>query len=188
MFNPPLDSSNSQWLTVNTFAAPRDLFHYLHYFDLNTPCDAIRVKVDIDLTDKDWNRAGEIIQYWQPENEKYQVKYSKIFLKEQTIIPIEPLVNSQILFRPVGWLYNWTIDVKARPYQPTEVGSVDLSAVTEQIALNQQVNTERYYRLIEAISNIEYLVEGVNDVVVEGFTERQPRELEDDERDLFGFS
>lgn len=132
MFEPNLDNG-SQWVEVNKFSAPTDLFNYLHYFDINFRCDAIRVKIDIDLSEKDWNNAGEIIQYWQPGNEKYQVKYSKVYLKEETVIRVEPLESSTILFRPVGWLYNWTITTFGREYRPSSSQNLDLDELIQKL-------------------------------------------------------
>lgn len=132
MFNPPLDLG-ADWEDVNSFSVRPNQFNYLHYFDLSFRADALLVRVNINIPGAEYIRGGEIFQYWEVANGQYQTRYQRIFLNKDNVVAIEPLERSRLLYKPEGHLYNWSIDVKARPYSPTATGQVDLTTVTTQL-------------------------------------------------------
>lgn len=113
MFSPPLDSGK-EWIEVAQFSSPSNLNFYQKFINLSFPADALLVQVKLSEPKDSWQIAGAINQYWIVNEEKYQTAYSKIFLQEKTVISIEPLANSILLFRPVDWLLNWSIKISAR--------------------------------------------------------------------------
>lgn len=139
MFVPNLDLG-SDWENVNYFSAPQEQFNYLHYSDLGFRSDALLVKVSLNIPGVEYKYAGEMFQYWEVAANKYQTRYSKLWLNEQNVVAIEPLASSRLLFKPVGYLHNWTIDIKARPYTVTNNGSVvDFSQVLNRLQTIEEV-------------------------------------------------
>jgi hypothetical protein len=139
MFNPSLDSG-SDWVDVNRFSVQPERFNYQHYFDLSFRSDALLIKITTTVANVEYKFGGEVFQFWEVGANRYQTRYSKVWFNNQTVVAIEPLANSRLLYRPPTYLYNWTLDVKARPYEPLSTGSVDFSEVTELIRSGFEAN------------------------------------------------
>lgn len=132
MFVPNLDEGSS-WQSVARGSSPQGLFGYLFRADLNFRADAVLVSVEMADTTRQWAIAGNLIQLWEQNGISYQTKYKVIRLDNKTIIPVEPVANSTLIFNPVDWLSNWTIDIKARAYQPSVLGEIDFSSLEERL-------------------------------------------------------
>ena len=116
MFIPNLDKGSS-WEAVNNFSVEPNRFNYQHFADLNFRSDALLVNVSVNIPGVDYAYAGEVFQYWEVEPFRYQTRYAKVWLNQQNVVAIEPLGSSILRFKPATYLYNWTIDIKGRPYQ-----------------------------------------------------------------------
>ena len=138
MFNPNLDS-DLPWQAVGDASSPIGRFGYLYRVGLNFRADAVLVAVTMANTTRDWKLAGHIIQLWEKDGFSYQTIYKPIRLDSKTIVAIEPLAESILLFNPVDWLVNWRISIRARPYVETAVNNIDNSEVLTQIS--QLTNT-----------------------------------------------
>lgn len=132
MFNPPLDLGFT-WQDIARGTSPSGVFGYTFSTALNFRADALSVAVTMADTTRTWVKAGHIVQLWNQNGFTYQVKFARVRLDNQTTIAIEPLEQSTLLFIPVDWLSNWTIDIKARPYQQSNIGSGDNQAVLDKL-------------------------------------------------------
>ena len=137
MFEPNLDSGSS-WQPVGVISSPTGVFNYTPEISLNIRTDAVLVDVTMDTTRDSWDLAGSMVQLWEVSANKYQTKYSKIWLKQKTIFPIEPLGHSILVFKPVTWLSNWTLNIQARPYQPATIAQDDIAEIDQSLDLLQQ--------------------------------------------------
>jgi hypothetical protein len=134
MFEPHLDNG-SEYQTVGVVSSPTGLFGYMPEVELNFRTDALLVAVTMDTTRDTWELAGSMVQLWEVGGNSYQTKYSKVWLKQKTIVPVEPLESSILIFNPVTWLKNWTIDIKARPYLNPYLDREDFSEIDESFSL-----------------------------------------------------
>ena len=142
MFTPPLDLG-LDWEPVDKFSVEPERFNYQHYSDLSFRSDALLVNVSISIPGIEYKYAGEIFQYWEVAANRYQTRYSRVYLNQQTVVAIEPLLSSRLLFRPATYLYNWNIDIKARPYILPNSKEIDLSQVTSQLeVISDKITTE----------------------------------------------
>ena len=131
MFDPPLDLGND-WEDVELFSVEPNRFNYQRNISLDFRADALLIKVSTSVANAEDKFGGELFQFWETSNARYQVVYSKLWFNNQNIVAIEPLERSKLLYRPPAYLYNWTIDVKARPYTPQD------NTLLLQIIGNQQ--------------------------------------------------
>lgn len=135
MFNPPLDLGND-WEDVNVFSVEPNRFNYQHFYDLTFRADALLMNVTVDIPGAEYKYAGELFQYWEVAANRYQTRYGKVYLSQQNVIAIEPLATSRLLFRPATYLYNWTVDTKARRYEASNSQTeIDFTEVVTKLDL-----------------------------------------------------
>ena len=149
MFNPNLDLGND-WEDVDIFSVQPERFNYQRHTNLNLRADALLVVVSTTVANVDYKYGGELFQYWEVGSNKYQVAYSKLWFNSSNVIAIEPLSTSKLLYRPPTYLYNWTIDIKARPYQDTTVSESDMDAIAvglDKILFNINLLSQRVEEL-----------------------------------------
>lgn len=139
MFEPNLDSTRD-WVLVTKFASELSRHNQKHNCRLSIRADALRVKVEIENNVNSWHEAGNLIQFWQPQQENYQVAYQKVYLSRQTIVSIEPLGVSLLEFVPVPWLHSWELTIHAREYEPIKP-VLSQGAKYNQFAGNSKSNT-----------------------------------------------
>ena len=141
MLEQSLDKGG-EWVTAGQFTVDRNLINYEYTVDLNYRADALLVDVRLEDFRETWQRAGELMQLWDTEGESYQTAYGVIRLQQKTVVEISPLSTSKLVFRPVEWLQNWTIEIKAR------LAPLSNRDLLNQVAVLQQTITA-------GVSNLE---------------------------------
>lgn len=126
------------WEAVDSFSVQPNRFNYQHYSELNFRSDVALVEISINIPGIEYKYAGEVFQYWDVSDNRYQIKYSRVWLNTKNVIAIEPLGTSKLLFRPATYLYNWTLDIKARRYQDITANQFDIDAIEANLDILQQ--------------------------------------------------
>ena len=145
MFVPNLDLGND-WENLGVVTSQDDIFPYSKIV-LPWRTDAIRVNVTTTSNNANWIRAGDVKQLWKQDGNTYQVAYHQVFLTTQSVFPVEPLAQSELIYTPVDWLLNWTIEVKARRYTPTD------NVLLSEILSNQAIILDKLESIEANCSN-----------------------------------
>ena len=154
MFNPALDLG-ADWEDVDIFSVEPNTFNRQYYTDLGFRSDALLVKVTIDIPGAEYKIAGEIFQYWQVDGNRYQVAYSKVWLNQQTVVKVESIESSLLLFKPVPYLYNWTFEIKARPYQVVNLDNSGIQALANQLQELKSLTQQGFEDLSNKLENLK---------------------------------
>lgn len=165
MLEQPLDKG-SQWQLVHELSSNDTIINYLYQFDLTVRTDALLFLVSSSEVKETWQIAGEIIQYWDYEGERYQTAYGKVRLQEKTVIEIASLEQSVIGFKPVLWLRNWTAKVFVRPVilnnrDYLEQITVKQQIVIDEIEANINCQSAPSQELLQEIQSLKKLVSDV---------------------------
>lgn len=134
MFIPNLDRG-LPFEELGNFQGNENRIGYEVPFQLNKRCDVLLITVTFADEQTTYDSAGFITQYWVKDGVRHQTEYERIWVNTKTIIKLEPLENSLIIFRPVDWLRNWSVNLKVRPYQPQSITEIDFSSIEENLEL-----------------------------------------------------
>lgn len=138
MFIPNLDET-TEWEGVELFSSPTGLFNYHHFTDLTLRSDALQIEITTSVASVEYKFGGELFQLWEFNNSTYQIAYRKLWMNNKNIVAIEPVGNSRLLYHPPTYLYNWTIDVKARRYEASSNNAeIDFGEVLNRLDSLQQ--------------------------------------------------
>ena len=116
MFNPNLDKT-TEWEGIELFSSPIGRFNYHYFIPLNFRSDALQIEIITSVANVEYKFGGELFQLWDTPQGTYQIAYRKLWMNNRNIVAIEPVSNCRLLYHPPTYLYNWTIDVKARRYE-----------------------------------------------------------------------
>jgi hypothetical protein len=116
-FLPPLDERT--WQLVKRETSPPGIFSHTVEASLPFRSDVALVTVAMLSNDADWVRAGYINQIWdrgQGNNDYYLLNREMVYLRTSKVFALEPIDNSILYFKPMDWLFDWTINIEASPY------------------------------------------------------------------------
>ena len=116
MFIPNLDET-TEWEGVELFSSPVGQFNVHHFIDLGFKSDALQIEITTSVANVEYKFGGELFQLWDTPQGTYQIAYRKLWMNNRNIVAIEPVSNCRLLYHPPTYLYDWTINVKARRYE-----------------------------------------------------------------------
>lgn len=128
------DLGSYTWQEVYREAAPEGAFNYQISFNLPWAVRYALVTLDAPTLPDRWVSGGFIRQNWLRGEYKVDVAFRKINLNQTSLISLQNLENTELIFVPVSWVHDWEIIIEIPdPQTPVSPPPSEITASPQQL-------------------------------------------------------